>query len=208
MADETTGSSSARRRRRSAPPNCRTPTTTCRCAPISLTVSANGFARAMSAGVHPVGGRRQAVRRRAEVAGAADLQHGGDGGVQAARVRLGKRARPIVLRPVRRRRRRRQGLEAAMGAIKPFAAGGVIGDADLFPAVRRRARAGRRGRTGGDHAAGARPRRPARRRGERRAGQRSVTIQIATPDVDSFRRSESYLTGQIARAVARGQRGL
>ena len=35
-----------------------------------------------------------------------------------------------------------------------------------------------------------------------------VTIQIATPDVDSFRRSETYLTGQIARAVARGQRGL
>ncbi len=30
---------------------------------------------------------------------------------------------------------------------------------------------------------------------------------ISTPDADSFRRSEVYLTGQIARAVARGQRG-
>ena len=36
----------------------------------------------------------------------------------------------------------------------------------------------------------------------------NITVQIATPDLDSFRRSESYLTGQIARAVARGQRSL
>jgi phage-related minor tail protein len=36
----------------------------------------------------------------------------------------------------------------------------------------------------------------------------SVTVQIATPDAESFRRSEAYITGQIARAVARGQRGL
>ena len=34
----------------------------------------------------------------------------------------------------------------------------------------------------------------------------NVTVHIATPDVDSFRRSEAYITGQIARAVARGQR--
>jgi len=33
-------------------------------------------------------------------------------------------------------------------------------------------------------------------------------LQIATPDAESFRRSESYITGQIARAVARGQRSL
>jgi phage-related minor tail protein len=39
-------------------------------------------------------------------------------------------------------------------------------------------------------------------------GATHVTIQIATPDADSFRRSESYVTGQIARAVARGQRNL
>ena len=36
----------------------------------------------------------------------------------------------------------------------------------------------------------------------------NVTVQIATPDLSSFRRSEAYLTGQIARAVARGQRSL
>jgi phage-related minor tail protein len=40
------------------------------------------------------------------------------------------------------------------------------------------------------------------------AGPANVTIHIATPDADSFRRSESYITGQIARAVGRGQRGL
>jgi hypothetical protein len=33
-------------------------------------------------------------------------------------------------------------------------------------------------------------------------------VNIATPDAESFRRSEVYVTGQIARAVARGQRGL
>lgn len=34
----------------------------------------------------------------------------------------------------------------------------------------------------------------------------NVTVHIATPDADSFRRSEAYITGQIARAVTRGQR--
>jgi hypothetical protein len=36
----------------------------------------------------------------------------------------------------------------------------------------------------------------------------NVTVQIATPDAASFRRSEAYITGQIARAVARGQRNM
>jgi lambda family phage tail tape measure protein len=40
------------------------------------------------------------------------------------------------------------------------------------------------------------------------AGASTVNITIATPDAASFRRSEAYLTGQIARAVARGQRSL
>ncbi len=38
-------------------------------------------------------------------------------------------------------------------------------------------------------------------------GGGNITVQIVTPDPGSFRRSEAYLTGQIARAVARGQRG-
>jgi phage-related minor tail protein len=36
----------------------------------------------------------------------------------------------------------------------------------------------------------------------------NITVQIATPDAASFRRSEAYITGQIARAVARGQRSM
>jgi phage-related minor tail protein len=40
------------------------------------------------------------------------------------------------------------------------------------------------------------------------AAPANVTVQIATPDTQSFRRSEAYITGQIARAVARGQRSL
>ena|SRR5689334_8343945 len=36
----------------------------------------------------------------------------------------------------------------------------------------------------------------------------SINVQVATPDLASFRRSEVYLSGQIARAVARGQRSL
>jgi phage-related minor tail protein len=91
--------------------------------------------------------------------------------------------------------------------LTPFAAGGVISTPAYFPlgpgglglageagpeAILPLAR-GRDGRlgvaTGGASAAA------------------NVTVHIATPDADSFRRSEAYITGQIARAVARGQRG-
>jgi phage-related minor tail protein len=94
-----------------------------------------------------------------------------------------------------------------MGAIKPFAAGGVIGTPTYFPLS-----------TGGLGLAGeAGPEAilPLTRGADGSLGVTAsgaagakVTIQIATPDLDSFRRSETYLTGQIARAVARGQRSL
>ncbi len=35
-----------------------------------------------------------------------------------------------------------------------------------------------------------------------------VTVNIATADADSFRRSEAQVAAALARAVARGQRGL
>jgi hypothetical protein len=35
-----------------------------------------------------------------------------------------------------------------------------------------------------------------------------VTVNIATPDADSFRRSETQLAALLARAVAQGQRNL
>jgi phage-related minor tail protein len=98
-------------------------------------------------------------------------------------------------------------LAAAMGAIKPFAAGGVIGTPSYFPLA-----------TGGLGLAGeAGPEAimPLTRGADGRlgvamngGGPAHVTVQISTPDAESFRRSEAYLTGQIARAVARGQRSL
>jgi phage-related minor tail protein len=36
----------------------------------------------------------------------------------------------------------------------------------------------------------------------------AVTVNISTTDVDSFRKSEGQITSALARAVARGQRGL
>ena len=105
------------------------------------------------------------------------------------------------------------GISGATGAedaasIQPFAKGGVIATPTYFPLGARRRRPRRRSRTRGDHAADARARRPARRRRRAGSGAPNVTVNIATPDADSFRRSERYLTGLIARAVARGQRGM
>ncbi|MCO5129842.1 MAG: phage tail tape measure protein [Xanthobacteraceae bacterium] len=97
-------------------------------------------------------------------------------------------------------------LAAAAGAIKPFASGGVIGTPTYFPMMD--------GGVGLAGEAGPEAIMPLRRGPDGRlgvgggSGGNTITVQIATPDVESFRRSESYVTGQIARAVARGQRGL
>ena len=95
-----------------------------------------------------------------------------------------------------------------LGAIKPFAAGGVIGAPTYFPLSS--------GGLGLASEAGPEAIVPLARGPDGRLGiamsgtgtPANVTVQIATPDVGSFRRSEAYLTGQIARAVARGQRSL
>ncbi|WP_458756629.1 phage tail tape measure protein [Afipia sp. TerB] len=95
---------------------------------------------------------------------------------------------------------------AATGAVKPFASGGVIGTPTYFPLMQ--------GGVGLAGEAGPEAIMPLQRGPDGKlgvAGQgggNSITIKIATPDADSFRRSESYVTGQIARAVARGQRSL
>lgn len=98
-------------------------------------------------------------------------------------------------------------LAASMGAIKPFAAGGVIGTPTYFPLS-----SGGLGLAG---EAGPEAILPLARGRDGRLGVASatpapahVTVLISTPDAESFRRSEAYLTGQIARAVARGQRSL
>jgi len=96
---------------------------------------------------------------------------------------------------------------AASGAVKPFASGGVIGTPTYFPLMQ--------GGVGLAGEAGPEAIMPLRRGPDGRlgvagagGGVNHITVQIATPDPGSFRRSESYITGQIARAVARGQRSL
>lgn len=97
-------------------------------------------------------------------------------------------------------------LKMASGGVKPFASGGVIGTPTYFPMMD--------GGVGLAGEAGPEAIMPLKRGPDGRlgvagaGGGNSVTIQIATPDLDSFRRSENYITGQIARAVSRGQRGL
>ncbi len=95
---------------------------------------------------------------------------------------------------------------AASGAVKPFATGGVIGTPTYFPMMD--------GGVGLAGEAGPEAIMPLKRGSDGRlgvsgaGGGNTITVQIATPDMESFRRSESYITGQIARAVARGQRSL
>ena len=95
--------------------------------------------------------------------------------------------------------------QRAQGAITPFAAGGVIGAPSYFPML-----GGGTGLAGeaGPEAIMPLQRGPDGRLGVAGGGNTTIHVQIATPDPDSFRRSESYVTGQIARAVARGQRSL
>ena len=89
----------------------------------------------------------------------------------------------------------------------PFATGGVIGAPTYFPLSQ--------GGLGLAGEAGPEAIVPLTRGSDGRlgvamsgAGQpTNVTVHIATADAESFRRSEAYVTGQIARAVARGQRG-
>ncbi|MDB5578226.1 MAG: transfer agent like protein, partial [Bradyrhizobium sp.] len=95
------------------------------------------------------------------------------------------------------------GVGAASG-ITPFAAGGVIGTPSYFPMLGGTGLAGE----AGPEAIMPLQRGPDGRLGVAGGGGSTIQVSIATPDVESFRRSESYVTGQIARAVARGQRSL
>lgn len=93
----------------------------------------------------------------------------------------------------------------AAAPIKAFAAGGVIGTPSYFPMA---------GATGLAGEAGPEAIMPLQRAADgslgvaAQGGGSTIHVHIATPDLDGFRRSESYVTGQIARAVARGQRNL
>jgi phage-related minor tail protein len=94
----------------------------------------------------------------------------------------------------------------AMNTAQPFASGGVIASPSYFPLGPGLGLAGE---------AGPEAIMPLARGSDGRLGVAAsgaagtnVTVNIATPDAESFRRSETYLTGLVARAVARGQRGM
>jgi phage-related minor tail protein len=93
------------------------------------------------------------------------------------------------------------------GGVSQFAKGGILAAPTYFPLGG--------GRTGLAGEAGPEAIMPLTRGADGRlgvaasgGGAANITVNIATPDAESFRRSEAYLTGVVARAVARGQRGM
>ncbi|MBH0237605.1 phage tail tape measure protein [Methylobrevis sp. L22] len=99
-------------------------------------------------------------------------------------------------------------LGGAASSVMPFAAGGVIAAPTYFPLPG--------GGTGLAGEAGPEAIVPLARGSDGRLGIRgaagggtvSVTFNVTTPDAESFRRSEGQLTAMLARAAARGRRGL
>jgi phage-related minor tail protein len=170
-----------------------------------LTASANGFARAMTGAFASsvVGGKQF------------------DDVLKSLTLRLSNMAVKLAFKPLESAlagglQKLMSGLldgvtgttqKQALGGIKPFAAGGVIGTPSYFPLL-----GGGLGLAGeaGPEAILPLSRGPDGRLGvaSQGGGAATINVQITTPDADSFRRSESYVTGQIARAVSRGQRGM
>lgn len=94
-----------------------------------------------------------------------------------------------------------------LSGLTPFAKGGVIASPHYFPLGA--------GQTGVAGEAGAEAILPLARGPDGRlgvasqgAGAAHVTVNIATPDVAGFRRSQTEIAASLARAVTRGQRGL
>ena len=93
------------------------------------------------------------------------------------------------------------------GMVMPFAQGGVVGAPAYFPLGRGLGVMGERGA----EAVMPLARGPDGRLGVQAGGggrPLSVTVNVSTPDAESFRRSEAQVSAALARAVARGQRGL
>ena len=98
------------------------------------------------------------------------------------------------------------GPASAPGNVQPFASGGVIAAPTFFPMRKGLGLAGE----AGPEAILPLARGPDGRLGVRSgaSGGLSVNFNVSTPNAESFRRAESDLTAMLARAVARGQRGL
>ena len=100
-----------------------------------------------------------------------------------------------------------QGGVVGNGRVRPFAGGGIVAAPTYFPM---------QGGTGLMGEAGPEAILPLRRGSDGRLGVAagsggrpvSVTVNIATPDLGGFRRSEAQVAASLARAVARGQRAL
>jgi phage-related minor tail protein len=93
------------------------------------------------------------------------------------------------------------------GMVMPFAQGGVVGAPTYFPLGRGLGVMGEKGA----EAVMPLARGPDGRLGIRAGGggrPASVTVNISTPDAESFRRSEAQVSAALVRAVSRGQRGM
>lgn len=92
----------------------------------------------------------------------------------------------------------------SQGKVLPFAKGGIVGAPTTFPMR------GGRGLMGeaGPEAIMPLARGPDGRLGVQSAGGRAVNVvmNITTPDVQGFQRSQSQVAAQVSRALARGQR--
>jgi lambda family phage tail tape measure protein len=92
----------------------------------------------------------------------------------------------------------------SQGKVMPFAKGGIVGAPTAFPM---------RGGTGlmgeaGPEAIMPLARGPDGRLGVQAGGGRAVNVvmNITTPDVQGFQRSQSQVAAQVSRALSRGQR--
>jgi phage-related minor tail protein len=92
----------------------------------------------------------------------------------------------------------------SQGKVMPFARGGIVGSPTLFPM---RGGQGLMGEAGPE-AIMPLARGPDGRLGVQAGGGRSVNVvmNITTPDVQGFQRSQSQVAAQVNRALARGQR--
>lgn len=111
-----------------------------------------------------------------------------------------------------------QGVSGAMGSLMPFANGGAFTQGKLMPFAKGGVVSqpssfpmrGGRGLMGeaGPEAIMPLARGPDGKLGVQAGGGRSVSVvmNITTPDVQGFQRSQSQVAAQVSRALARGQR--